>query len=138
VQARRHDLIGAKLLARPKSGVGGASMFQFLRGVVLIAAVTLNCGAAFAYTANETMPGCRAFLKDSVASGREGIEAGLCAGAVAGLVYAAPGVCVPKGADAAQAVRVVLQYIDSRPARMHENFMTLAAEALRAAWPCKK
>jgi hypothetical protein len=44
--------------------------------------------------------------------------------------------CPPKGSDRAQSIRVVVQYIDSRPARLHENFPDLAQEALRAAWPC--
>ena len=36
-----------------------------------------------------------------------------------------------------QTVRVVVQYIDSRPERMHEDFKKLALEAMKAAWPCK-
>jgi hypothetical protein len=32
-----------------------------------------------------------------------------------------------------QAVRVVVQYIDGQPARMNENFVPLAIEALQAA-----
>jgi hypothetical protein len=41
-----------------------------------------------------------------------------------------------KDATNMQGVRIVLQYIDARPARLHENFNKLAAEALRQAWPC--
>jgi Rap1a immunity proteins len=37
-----------------------------------------------------------------------------------------------------QIVLVVLKYIDARPARLNEDFRLLAAEALVAAWPCKK
>jgi hypothetical protein len=37
-----------------------------------------------------------------------------------------------------QAVRIVVQFIDARPARLHERFTLLALEALTAAWPCKK
>jgi hypothetical protein len=35
-------------------------------------------------------------------------------------------------------IRVVVQYIGERPARMNENFKILAIEALRAAWPCPR
>ena len=28
-------------------------------------------------------------------------------------------------------------YIDGQPERMHENFNSLAVEALREAWPCR-
>jgi hypothetical protein len=37
-----------------------------------------------------------------------------------------------------QAVGVVVRYIDQRPERMHEKFMTLALEALQQAWPCRR
>jgi hypothetical protein len=61
--ARRRDMIRARLLTHPKSSIGGALMFQFLRGVALSAAVVLNCGAAFAEqdqaSANYMMPACR-------------------------------------------------------------------------------
>src|SRR5712664_2725086 len=42
---------------------------------------------------------------------------------------------IPDGAIMGQHVRIVIAYIDARPARMHEPFDGLALEALRAAWP---
>jgi Rap1a immunity proteins len=45
--------------------------------------------------------------------------------------------CRPAGVTIAQEVRVVVVYIDARPARMHEPFKMLVVEALRAAWPCR-
>jgi hypothetical protein len=33
--------------------------------------------------------------------------------------------------------RVVVAYIEQRPARMHEKFGLLAVEALQKAWPCR-
>jgi hypothetical protein len=50
----------------------------------------------------------------------------------------APGVCTPRGAPLSQAIHTVVQYIDAHPGRLNESFAVLAAEALRAAWPCKK
>jgi hypothetical protein len=35
------------------------------------------------------------------------------------------------GANVEQAIRVIVLYIDQRPARMHEEFLHLALEALR-------
>jgi hypothetical protein len=35
----------------------------------------------------------------------------------------------------AQAVRLVVTYIEARSARMREDFLLLASEALSAAWP---
>ena len=46
-------------------------------------------------------------------------------------------VCAPDSVTNFQIVRVVVKYIDDRPARQHENFRELAREALRAAWPCR-
>jgi hypothetical protein len=48
--ARRRDLIWARVLARRKFGIGGSAMFQFLRGIILIAAMMLNCGVGFTQT----------------------------------------------------------------------------------------
>ena len=61
---------------------------------------------------------------------------GVCAGAVIAVIRIDRNICGPRGSDVDQAVRVVVQYIDSRPTRLHEDFSDLAAEALRAAWSC--
>jgi len=45
--------------------------------------------------------------------------------------------CFPVGVTREQVVRAVVQYIDGQPARMNENFVPLAIEALQSAWPCK-
>jgi hypothetical protein len=42
----------------------------------------------------------------------------------------------PDRVTVGQEVRVVVAYIEARPARMHENFVGLAYEAVRPAWPC--
>jgi hypothetical protein len=44
---------------------------------------------------------------------------------------------IPDGVTLGQEVKVVVAYIDARPARMHEPFTQLALEALRTAWPCR-
>jgi hypothetical protein len=44
---------------------------------------------------------------------------------------------IPERVTLEQMVRVVLAYIDARPAEMHADFIDLALEALRAAWPCR-
>jgi hypothetical protein len=61
-----------------------------------------------------------------------------CGGVVEGIIFATTAACVPRTVTNNQAVRVVVKYIDDRPARLHENFKALAEEALMAAWPCKK
>jgi Rap1a immunity proteins len=111
-------------------------MFQYLRGIVLIA--TVNCGFAFAQDANSAnymMSGCRAWLI-TPAPVELRLQAGFCAGLIEGLGFGT-GICIPQGVTVAQSVRVVVKYIDERPERQNENFNALAREALRAAWLCK-
>jgi hypothetical protein len=45
---------------------------------------------------------------------------------------------MPQDVTIGQAVRVVIAYIDSQPARLHERFSRLALEAIQKAWPCKR
>ncbi len=46
------------------------------------------------------------------------------------------GLCAPAGMTSGQAYRIVVNYIDSHPARQNEMFTELAWEALIKAWPC--
>lgn len=117
-------------------------MFQLLRGFVLVAAMLFYGGASFAEdldSANSIMNGCRPFVAGTP-SGSLGsaFQKGVCVGTVDTIVETAQPVCIPKGATTMQAVRIVVKYIDDRPARMHENFRVLAREALTEAWPCWK
>ena len=117
-------------------------MVQFVRGIALVATLLATCGVSLAQeegaTANFVMPGCREAGKNTTSPG-DFFAAGFCLGMVsalgAGLV---PGMCRPAGVTNLQLVRVVVKYIDERPARTHERFIVLAQEALRAAWPCRK
>jgi len=138
--ARRRDPIRARLLAQPKSGVRGASMFQILRCIVLVVAMMTNYSPAFAentVSADSVMVGCRAWLLSSTPL-ELSMRAGFCAGLVEGIGFAGVGICFPNGVTNGQIIRVVVKYIDDRPARLNEDFRALALEALRAAWPCKK
>jgi hypothetical protein len=114
-------------------------MFQCLRTIALVATIILNCGFAFAgdiHSANDVMPGCRA-LSSSHVPGELYFDVGYCAGLIDGLVFGNSDVCPPADATHEQGLRVVVKYIDDRPARLHEEFYKLALEALRAAFPCK-
>jgi hypothetical protein len=82
-------------------------------------------------TANEMMPGCRAMLTHDQPNI---LRQGECIGAVAAITHIDSAVCAPKDSTVEQAIRIVVRYIDSQPARLQENFYDLAVEALRAAW----
>jgi hypothetical protein len=119
-------------------------MFQFLRGIVLIAAMMLNGGVAFAeekdFSANAFMPKCRGFTNDRLTAANNNWNSGYAMGECIGLIEGLNATigCEPPKATVTQIVLVVLKYIDARPARLNEDFRLLAAEALVAAWPCKK
>jgi|SoiMetStandDraft_2_1073263.scaffolds.fasta_scaffold00523_3 Rap1a immunity proteins len=81
-------------------------------------------------TAQYIMPDCRAFVGPALHRGR-------CCGIVEGLVFAGKGVCAPKTSTTEQAVQIVMQYIEKRPARLDQNFIALALDALKATWPCR-
>ena len=90
-----------------------------------------------ATTANWVIDGCRNYLTESDAGM---FTQGVCAGRVNGLVWALDAVdfCTPSEANNKQIVRVVVRYIEQRPQRMHENFLSLTVEALKEAWPCRR
>ena len=99
-------------------------------------------------SANAIMPGCQ----DALSQNWSNPFAGYCLGAVDGIAFgsnipdsflqprAKNSVClsIPDGVTGVQMIKVVVAYIDARPARMDENFHTLALAALRDAWPCGK
>jgi len=116
--------------------MGRTRTIPVLSSVVLVAALTTTGEITFAQneatTANFIMPGCRAFLGPALQQDR-------CVGIVEGLIFASKGaVCPPRTSTTAQAVQIVVNYIDSRSTRQNDNFFTLALEALKTTWPCKK
>jgi Rap1a immunity proteins len=102
-----------------------------------IAMLPVTGHAQDADSANEVMKGCRAFIDLRLS---EIFYQGICSGAVMALLQfdSSFGICFPGDSTVNQAVRVVVAYIDSKPARLHENFNRLALEALKDAWPCKR
>jgi hypothetical protein len=90
-------------------------------------------------SANVMLPHCKHFI---AAQGKETFGAGVCAGSIAAFNFVGRSLsdksrfCFPKGTTNGQTVRVVVAYIEARPARMHEDFRNLPLEALREAWPC--
>jgi hypothetical protein len=118
-----------------------------LRDIALIVAMILGCGVAIAEpdkaSADYVMLGCRTAVSpitfsNTVESKEDASRTALCFGIINGLTYIGQhfGTCLPVGTTSQQAVSVVVQYIDSHPEKIHENFNSLAVEALREAWPC--
>jgi hypothetical protein len=95
----------------------------------------LSGGPAFAGSANDVMPGCRAVVEDK---NTNIYMRGYCLGLISGVYSMSQGICAPAEVTNSQLARVVVQYIDARPARMHEDFKKFALEAMKAAWPCRR
>src|SRR5262245_61291337 len=82
-------------------------------------------------SANYIMPGCRGFLANQPVGTLMEIgifSQGVCAGITSALfgLDRQLGVCTPKGAKVKQVMRVIVTYIDARPARVNESFLQLA------------
>jgi hypothetical protein len=103
--------------------------------VAILLALTMPASAEDINSANYFLPGCKGTLDPASTTTW---NQGLCAGYVAGVVYAARNLCLPEGLTNNQAVAVVIKYIEAKPERMHEHFGNLAYEALTTAWPCKR
>jgi hypothetical protein len=88
-------------------------------------------------SAHFMLPHCKRFLD---VPGKGTFTEGVCAGSITTLGFVGQVLnkrfCYPASVTNEQMVRLVVAYIEARPARMHEDFRTLALEALREAWPC--
>jgi hypothetical protein len=105
----------------------------------VMVAVLIEIRPALAQSAIFRMPGCRSFAnQDNLL--RYDFSGGVCSGIVEALmsVGATLGICRSPEGTVDQGVRIVVQYVDSQPARLNENFNSLAIEAVRKAWPCSR
>jgi hypothetical protein len=110
---------------------------------------TLTCAAAqttdFA-SGTFYLPLCKTYLQSSDASrGRNPSDwtSAMCVEVVSTVMFLGPSLnepytlCIPRGANPEQGVRVVVTYLEARPQRLRENFRALVREALASAWGCR-
>ena len=103
-------------------------------GALVLATSTVSAETDFT-SANALVPGCRAHVNNQPSDlFMEGVSAGI----IDALFFMDKDSCPPRGVTNDQLARVVVQYIDSQPARLHEPFRVLALEAMRKAWPCQR
>jgi Rap1a immunity proteins len=125
-----------------------ASLF----GAALALTVTAGAAAEDMNSANYLLPACQELIVGKqVSPTMTSFERGICSGTLRGIIFMGTGLrrpvsddvrltfCIdhPDNGTPEQALRIVVSYIEARPARMHEPFVALALEALRAAWPCR-
>ncbi len=122
-----------------------------MRSVVLGIAIGLVAGTlALAqedkHSANYMLPHCRAAVnKEDVTRPADAVARGVCVGLIEAIDFMMSefppqekeySSCLPSNVSLEQTMRVVITYMEARPQRMHENFKTLAIEAIHDAWPC--
>lgn len=111
----------------------------FILGVWLTCAE--KAGAAPDYqSGNFFLPHCQHYLLDNY---RFDVWDGDCGGSIDTLLFLGKAlpegfrVCKPNGVTSAQAVRIVVNFMQMNPQQLHEPFRILAMTALSQAWPCK-
>jgi Rap1a immunity proteins len=122
---------------------------RFSQLAMLGLVMSLSSASAETASVNHVLPACKLFLSvmDRQGKVKQGdvvhlMDAGECLGAVYAMLNLSTALteplkfCPPNDAEAEQAVRAIVAYIEKRPERTGEDFMTLALEALRATWPC--
>jgi hypothetical protein len=89
-------------------------------------------------TGTEMLPACRAFLEGPGphATQEQTLQAGFCAGYVLGIMAEETEACVPT-VPAREAVRTVVEYLETHSDQLNEAFDDLVEHALIATWPCK-
>ena len=96
-------------------------------------------------SADTWFSGCKAFVEGHAIDSAEFAAENFCSGMVTGLASVGQLLpsnmqfCPPWNSTARELARVVVQYIEAQPERMHEDFRTLTLQAFHKAWPgpCK-
>jgi Rap1a immunity proteins len=111
------------------------SALALLIGLFVATAHAAGPSAERSSSAKFYLPGCKDFV-----AGKSNFYAGRCVGTIEALgavSLAAKLFCPPESNNNLQRVRVVITYIEARLERINEDFVSLANEAMTAAWPCK-
>src|SRR5262245_15951963 len=95
-------------------------------------------------SANAIFRGCKAFVEGRATDAQLYGLGNFCAGIVIGLASVGQDLsrpewqsCTPATTNAQQLARVVIDFMEARPERMHEDFKRLTLEAFHDAWSCK-
>lgn len=117
---------------------------------IIVAALLLSLPSqAYSYNAMNLMQDCQSMVAINNGSrSADALGAGGCIGYVIGLIDANETVsaahpnaalfCLPRNANAEQAMLVILKHLTENPSRLHLSPGQLAIPALRTAFPCRQ
>src|SRR5262245_17285156 len=95
-------------------------------------------------SANAIFRGCKALVEGQTRNAQLYALGNYCGGIVIGLASVGQHLsppewqsCAPATSEARQLAQVVVNYIETHPERMREDFRRLTLEAFHDAWPCK-
>jgi hypothetical protein len=94
------------------------------------------------YSGYFVLPACKAYA-DPKAPLHMRLEGNFCAGQLRALSYVSHVLspelrsCVPDNLPNGQLTLVAIHFLEAHPERANEDFMALAMQAYREAWPCK-
>jgi hypothetical protein len=127
---------------------------QVRRVLVVVVLLLASVGTASAESSAEMLSSCKPLSEARVTGGsveiRRDFPSGMCWGAFAvvhrhiGTTYSEgqtdfnpAGVCAPPESRRTQLIAVFVDYARRNPQRLHEDFIDVALDALRAAFPCQ-
>jgi hypothetical protein len=107
--------------------------------VLTMTVLTASAQTSNQYSGYWALPACKTVTPNAKPSS----EQGYCAGQLRALAYVSrvlpPDLrsCVPDGLPNGQLAMVAIHFLEMHPERINEDFMALALQAFREAWPCK-
>jgi F0F1-type ATP synthase assembly protein I len=135
-------------LHAPPAGGSPTWLFDMMRSLLAAAILLWASSTAVAQqedvtSGNVFLPACKSFLIAHIDPSPKALDAfymGECVGIVAtvSILAESVGSCPPMNSTAAQQVRVVVSFLEAHSERLHENFIDLAIDAFRQAWPCAR
>lgn len=118
---------------------------KFLIGTVVAAILVASWAARAEDTTsgNYFLEACRA-AANNLSAAKDPFKSGVCVGQIEALSQAASSLtqdfvhsCIPNTVTRQQMAKVVVAYMDSHPAFLHEPLGVLILLAFASAWPCK-
>jgi Rap1a immunity proteins len=118
-----------------------ATSVALLIGLTFVADPQETAAQQGGRTGKEMLPICRAFLEGPKlvehATAEQALQAGFCAGFIAGMIDETTDACVPP-VSGIEAVQKIVNFLEAHPEELDSDFEELVARALPSIWPCQE